>query len=235
MKKLLIFDLDGTLLNTLADLTVAVNYALEQCGYPTHTTDEIRSFVGNGIGKLLERALPVGAIGSAAPSVGVTSSAAPSVEKPLQSPLASLREKFLAYYNEHNADLSTPYPGVAEMLQRLQDRGVLLAVASNKYQQATEKLVAHYFPEIHFSRVCGQRDGFPIKPDPMVVTDILDSLNLSNADALYVGDSGVDMQTAINGNLDAVAVSWGFRPREELDTYHPLAIIDTAEELDSYC
>ncbi len=213
MKKLVIFDLDGTLLNTIADLTVAVNYALEQSGYPTHTTDEVRSFVGNGIGKLLERALPVG--------------------KCLPEQFSLLREHFFLYYDAHNADLTVPYPGIVELLKHLQGKGVLLAVASNKYQTATEKLVAHYFPEIHFARICGQRDGFPIKPDPMVVTDILDSLNLSNADAIYVGDSDVDMQTAINANVDAVAVSWGFRSRTELESYHPLAIIDTAEELDN--
>ncbi len=213
MKKLVIFDLDGTLLNTIADLTVAVNHALEQCGYPVHTVDEIRSFVGNGIGKLLERALPVG--------------------KRSQEQLPLLREHFFLYYDAHNADLTAPYPGIVELLQRLQDRGVLLAVASNKYQQATEKLVAHYFPGLHFARVCGQRDGFPIKPDPMVVTDILSSLNICNADVLYVGDSDVDMQTAINANVDAVAVSWGFRPRTELESYHPLAVIDSAEELDN--
>ncbi len=215
MKKLVIFDLDGTLLNTIADLSAAVNYALEQCGCPTHTTEQVRSFVGNGIGKLLERSLPPN-----------------KRSRVLQS---RLREKFLSYYNEHNADLSAPYPCVVEMLHRLQNRGILLAVASNKYQLATEKLVAHYFQGISFARVCGQRDGFPIKPDPMVVMDILESLHLGNVDALYVGDSDVDMQTAINAHVDAVAVSWGFRSEKELMAFHPLAVIDCAEELDAFC
>ena len=215
MKRLVIFDLDGTLLNTIADLAAAVNHAMEQCGHAPHTVDEVHSFVGNGIGKLLERSLPA--------------------DRRSPEQLARLREEFLAYYNVHNADLSVPYPGVAEMLRRLQRRGLLLAVASNTYQLATEKLVAHYFPDIHFARVCGQRDGVPTKPHPMVVGEILDAVHVDNADALYVGDSDVDMQTAINARVDAVAVSWGFRPRAELESYHPLAVIDSAEELDRYC
>lgn len=214
MKKLVIFDLDGTLLNTIDDLSAAVNYALQQCGYPTRTTDEVLGFVGNGIRKLIERALPE--------------------DERSQAKQALLLDKFLAYYNNHNADLSVPYPGVPDMLQRLQDRGVLLAVASNKYQMAVEKLVACYFPEIRFARICGQRDGIPSKPHPMIVEDILESLHVGNADVLYVGDSDVDMQTAINANVDAVAVSWGFRSRAELESYHPLAVIDSAEELDYY-
>lgn len=215
MKRLVIFDLDGTLINTIADLSAAVNHALEQCGYPTHTVDEVRSFVGNGIGKLLERSLPV--------------------SEHSHAQLVRLREEFLAYYNEHNADLSKPYPGVADMLLRLQGRGLLLAVASNKYQAATEKLVAHYFPHVRFAKVCGQREGIPTKPHPMVVGEILDAVCVDRADALYVGDSDVDMQTAINAGVDAVAVAWGFRPRTELESFHPLAVIDTAEELDRYC
>lgn len=215
MKKLVIFDLDGTLLNTIADLSAAANHALRVCGYPTHTIDAIRTFVGNGIGKLLERAMPA--------------------SERSQAQIARMQEHFMLYYNEHNADLSTPYPGVPEMLHRLQDRELLLAVASNKYHLATEKLIAHYFPEIRFAMVCGQRDGIPTKPNPMVVREILRSLHVGNTDVLYVGDSGVDMQTAINAKVDAVAVSWGFRSRTELESYHPLAIIDSAEELDGYC
>lgn len=215
MKKLVIFDLDGTLLNTIADLSAAVNHALMQSGYPVHTTEEVRSFVGNGIGKLLERALPEG--------------------ERTPEKQARLREAFVAYYNEHNADLTVPYAGVAEMLGRLLERGLLLAVASNKYQQATEKLVTHYFPQVHFACVCGQREGVPTKPHPMVVEGILQTLQVAKTDTLYVGDSDVDMQTAVNAGVDAVAVSWGFRPKAELEAYHPLAVIDNAGELDAYC
>lgn len=211
MKKLVIFDLDGTLLDTIADLAAAANHALQKAGFPVYDTETIRTFVGNGISKLLERALPEGA------------RTAENVER--------LRTDFVPYYDAHNAEQSKPYPGVAALLLRLQERGMMLAVASNKYQAATEKLVAHYFPAIRFVKVMGQREGVPVKPDPTIVFDIMEAAGLGKEDVLYVGDSGVDMQTAHNAGVDAVAVSWGFRPRTELEAFRPLAIIDRAEEL----
>lgn len=211
MKKLVIFDLDGTLLDTIADLAAAANHALQKAAFPVHDTETIRTFVGNGISKLLERALPEGA------------RTAENVER--------LRTDFVPYYDAHNAEQSKPYPGVAALLLRLQERGMMLAVASNKYQAATEKLVAHYFPGIRFVKVMGQREGVPVKPDPTIVFDIMEAAGVGKEDVLYVGDSGVDMQTAHNAGVDAVAVSWGFRPRTELEAFRPLAIIDRAEEL----
>lgn len=211
MKKLVIFDLDGTLLDTISDLAAAANHALQKAGFPVYDTETIRTFVGNGISKLLERALPEGA------------RTAENVER--------LRTDFVPYYDAHNAEQSKPYPGVAALLLRLQERGMMLAVASNKYQAATEKLVAHYFPAIRFVKVMGQREGVPVKPDPTIVFDIMEAAGLGKEDVLYVGDSGVDMQTAHNAGVDAVAVSWGFRPRTELEAFRPLAIIDRAEEL----
>lgn len=211
MKKLVIFDLDGTLLDTIADLAAAANHALQKAGFPVYDTETIRTFVGNGISKLLERALPEGA------------RTAENVER--------LRTDFVPYYDAHNAEQSKPYPGVAALLLRLQERGMMLAVASNKYQAATEKLVAHYFPAIRFVKVMGQREGVPVKPDPTIVFDIMEAAGVGKEDVLYVGDSGVDMQTAHNAGVDAVAVSWGFRPRTELEAFRPLAIIDRAEEL----
>lgn len=211
MKKLVIFDLDGTLLDTIADLAAAANHALQKAGFPVYDTETIRTFVGNGISKLLERALPEGA------------RTAENVER--------LRTDFVPYYDAHNAEQSKPYPGVAALLLRLQERGMMLAVASNKYQAATEKLVAHYFPGIRFVKVMGQREGVPVKPDPTIVFDIMEAAGVGKEDVLYVGDSGVDMQTAHNAGVDAVAVSWGFRPRTELEAFRPLAIIDRAEEL----
>lgn len=211
MKKLVIFDLDGTLLDTIADLAAAANHALQKAGFPVYDTETIRTFVGNGISKLLERALPEGA------------RTAEKVER--------LRTDFVPYYDAHNAEQSKPYPGVAALLLRLQERGMMLAVASNKYQAATEKLVAHYFPAIRFVKVMGQREGVPVKPDPTIVFDIMEAAGVGKEDVLYVGDSGVDMQTAHNAGVDAVAVSWGFRPRTELEAFRPLAIIDRAEEL----
>ena len=211
MKKLVIFDLDGTLLDTIADLAVATNYALQQLGYPTHTEETIRTFVGNGINKLLERALP-------------------TVEKN-EANVMRMRTYFVPYYDEHNADLSGPYPGIVALLEEIQKRGLMIAVASNKYQEATAKLVAQYFPTIEFVEVLGQRDGIAVKPDPTIVFDIQKKAKVAPEDVLYVGDSGVDMQTAQNAGIDAVAVTWGFRPRAELEDYQPKGLIDKAEEL----
>lgn len=211
MKKLVIFDLDGTLLDTIADLAIATNHALQQLGYPTRPVDEIRTFVGNGINKLLERSLP-------------------DSEKSEANTLR-LRAHFLPYYDAHNADLSTPYPGIPSLLQALQQKGLMIAVASNKYQTATVKLIHHYFHDISFVEILGQREGVPVKPDPGIVSDIIQKAGVSKEEVLYVGDSNVDMQTAHNAGVDAIGVAWGFRPRAELEALQPLAVIDKAEEL----
>lgn len=211
MKKLVIFDLDGTLLNTIADLATSTNQALKRLGYPEHPLSAYPLFVGNGVNKLFERALPEG-------------------EKNEESVLR-VRALFIPYYDVHNADFSTPYPGIVDTLTELQQRGIRLAVASNKYHSATCKLIAHYFPTIRFEAVLGQREGIPVKPHPAIVEDILQSTGIRASDTLYVGDSGVDMETALRAGVDAVGVSWGFRPRTELAPFHPLAVIDKAEEL----
>jgi phosphoglycolate phosphatase len=145
-----------------------------------------------------------------------------------------MRSVFIPYYDEHNADLTVPYKGIPELLVRLQEEGVQLAVASNKYQAATEKLVSHFFPDITFIKVLGQRPEVPIKPDPAIVTDILQVAGVSKDAVLYVGDSGVDMLTALNAQVDAVGVTWGFRPKLELSTFPSLGLIDKAEELMNY-
>ena len=189
MKKLVIFDLDGTLLNTIADLAQSTNHALTALGYPTHKE-----------------------------------------EKPEENVLR-VRKECVPYYDQHNADKSRPYPGIMELLDELQAKGLQVAVASNKYQAATEKLIAHYFPNIRFTAVFGQREGVNVKPDPTVVYDILKIAQISKKDVLYVGDSGVDMQTAIHAEVTSCGVTWGFRPRAELETFHPNYIIDKAEEI----
>ena len=211
MKKLVIFDLDGTLLNTIADLAHSTNHALRQNGFPTHDVKEYNFFVGNGINKLFERALPEG-------------------EKTEENVLR-VRNEFIPYYDIHNADDSRPYPGISALLSYLQSAGIQIAVASNKYQAATERLVAHYFPEIRFTAVFGQREGVNVKPDPTVVLDILKLANVRKEDVLYVGDSGVDMQTAANAGVTACGVTWGFRPRTELEEFAPQYITETAEEI----
>ena len=151
--KLIIFDLDGTLLNTIADLAHSTNFALSQHGFPTHPIEAYRFFVGNGINKLFERALPE--------------------EAREETQIMRIRQAFLPYYDAHNADYTTPYQGISALLNTLQDAGFQLAVASNKYQQATEKLIHTYFPEIRFVAVFGQRDVVPAKPSPHVVHEIL--------------------------------------------------------------
>ena len=204
MKKLVIFDLDGTLLNTIADLAHSTNYALNKLGYPTHEIEKYNFMVGNGINKLFERALPEG-------------------EKTEENVLR-VRNEFIPYYDIHNADDSCPYPGISALLSYLQSAGIQIAVAS-------KKLVAHYVPEIRFTAVFGQREGVNVKPDPTVVLDILKLANVRKEDVLYVGDSGVDMQTAANAGVTACGVTWGFRPRTELEEFAPQYITETAEEI----
>ena len=196
MKKLIIFDLDGTLLNTIADLAHSTNHALQVLGYPTHEVTSYNFMVGNGINKLFERALPEG-------------------EKTEENVLR-VRKEFLLHYDRHNADESRPYPGIPELLEALQNKGHKLAVASNKYQAAT---VA----------VFGQREGVKVKPDPTVVYDILQIADVPKEEVLYIGDSGVDMQTAINSGVTSCGVTWGFRPRTELESFCPDFIVDKAE------
>lgn len=211
MKKLVIFDLDGTLLNTIADLAAATNYALQFYGYPPHNTDAYRFFVGNGINKLFERALPEG-------------------EKSNEN-IQKIRSQFIPYYNEHNADLSLPYPGITDMLEKLQNHGILLAVASNKYQEATTKLICQFFPTIRFTAVLGQREGVPSKPDPQIIEEIVQNAHVSKEEVIYIGDSCVDMQTGLNAGVTTIGVSWGFRPRTELESYHPAYIANESKDI----
>lgn len=211
MKKLIIFDLDGTLLNTTDDIAAAVNFALTKFGYPTHSSATIKSFVGNGINKLIERALPEG--------------------KKSEENIMAIRKEFVEYYNVHGTEMTRPYDGIVEILTNLQQNGIKLAVASNKYQQATLHLVKNYFENINFCAVYGQRDGVAVKPDPTIVSDILRDSNVDKSDTLYVGDSIVDMETAQNAEMDAVGVAWGCKTRYELEACKPLAVIERAEEL----
>lgn len=194
MKKLIIFDLDGTLLNTIADLANATNHALAELGFGMHPLDSYPTFVGNGIRKLFERALP------------------PTRKDRVED----VRELFIPYYDAHNADETSIYTGITPLLEELHAKGLQLAVASNKYQSATEKLIRHYFPNIPFVSVLGQREGIPVKPHPDIVNSILQHAGVTTEDTLYIGDSGVDMQTAHNAQVESVGVTWGFRPQVEL-------------------
>ncbi len=211
MKKLVIFDLDGTLLNTIADLAAATNFALKQCHFPTHNIDEYNFFVGKGINHLFACALPESARND--------------------ENIAKMRQHFLKFYNAHNCDETRPYCNMINLLERLQNQGIKIAVASNKYQAGTEKLVAKYFPTIHFAAVLGQRENVPVKPDPTIVFDILKIADCQPENALYVGDSDVDMQTANNAQVEAVGVTWGFRSRQELEQYNPAHIVNEANAI----
>ena len=212
MTKLAIFDLDGTLLNTVEDLGNATNYALTQCGFPIHPTDAYYQMVGRGIYNLFRAAIPS--------------------EYATEDNVQRMASYFIPYYDTHKCDCTRPYDGIPEMLKTITDRGVRLAVASNKYQAGAEKLVSHFFGEYDFVKILGQRDGQPIKPDPAIVDQILaDVPKVAKEQVVYVGDSNVDMQTGANAGVRTVGVSWGFRTREELAAYSPSAIVDTPEEL----
>lgn len=211
MKKLVIFDLDGTLLNTIADLGHACNYALEKCGYPTHPISAYPNFVGSGISKLIERTLPE------------------SVRTPEE--VARLRVYFTEYYGKHLADDTVPYAGIPELLRDLTERNIKIAVASNKYQSATCELMRIYFPDIPFSAIEGQKEGIPVKPDPTIVFDILSKVTTPKADVLYVGDSGIDMETARRACVESAGVTWGFRPVSELREAYADHIVETPQSI----
>lgn len=211
MVKLIIFDLDGTLINSLDDLARSANHVLRGRGYPEHELSAYRRFVGNGITKLMERALP------------------PSDRSPEN--VESVRDEFVAYYSLHKAESTAPYEGIVPLLQALKAKGVLLAVASNKFHVATVELVSHYFGEGFFDFVYGQRDGVAPKPDPTVVFDILRDAGVEKSETLYVGDSGVDMRTASNAGVCSVGVTWGFRDRAELLETGACHIVDHPTEI----
>ena len=212
MTKLAIFDLDGTLLDTVKDLGSATNHALTECGFPTHPIEAYYQMVGRGIYNLFRAAVPAGQ----------------STEEVVQR-MASI---FIPYYDAHKCDFTRPYDGIPAMLKTITAAGVRLAVASNKYQDGAEKLVHHFFGEYDFVRILGQREGQPIKPDPAIVDQILAEVpSVTKSETVYVGDSNVDMQTGLNAGVRTVGVSWGFRTREELAAYSPSAIVDTPEEL----
>lgn len=209
--KLIIFDLDGTLLNSLKDLAACTNHILREAGYPEHPEEAYRYFVGNGVPTLIERALP---------------EADRNPER-----ISKVKARFVEYYSVHGAEQTTPYPGIPELLKELSRQGVILAVASNKYQEATRELVGHYFGNNLFEMVLGQREGIPVKPDPAIVYEILAATGVEREDTLYVGDTAVDMQTAANSGIASIGVTWGFRPREELESNGAVYIADHPGEI----
>ncbi len=208
-----IFDLDGTLLNTLDDLAASVNYALRTHGMPERTLDEVRSFVGNGVRLLMERAIPEG-------------SANPRFEETFAT--------FRAYYMEHSLDTTRPYEGIPEMIHALKQRGCRLAVVSNKFYAATQELIRHFFPEITVAIGEHEAEGIRKKPAPDTVFEALRQLGVGKEKAVYVGDSEVDLQTARNSGLPCISVLWGFRNRDFLLAHGATTFISHPEELLKY-
>ncbi|HCZ23099.1 MAG TPA: phosphoglycolate phosphatase [Rikenellaceae bacterium] len=191
--KLVIFDLDGTLVNTIEDLGVAVNHVLAKTGRPLHDITEYRMMVGNGVRKLIQRALPIQEQGD-------------------ETLPDKLLPEFIKYYGSHCTVHSKPYPGITELLAELSDRGVGMAVASNKYQEGTSAIVRHFFPEVPFVAVLGGCDERALKPSDEIINAILDTSGVSKSDCVMVGDSGTDIQTARNAGIRSIGVTWGFRP-----------------------
>lgn len=211
MIKLAIFDLDGTLLNTIGDLAASCDAVMQLNGLPQHTTDEYRQMVGRGILRLVEAAIP----------------------ESLRSPeyVEKVRRDFVAYYLDH-IDLHTyPYEGVEDLVKALVERGVKIAVASNKFQTGTERLIRSFFPDVEFVAVLGQRVGVPLKPDPQIDLEIMAVAGVEPSETIHIGDSGVDMQTAHAAGVRAVGVTWGFRSREELAENQADVIADTPQEI----
>ena len=204
-----IFDLDGTLLDTLADLAEGTNYALRVNGFPERTIDEIRRFVGNGARKLIERAVPDGQIEAA---------------------LEKVRQDFDIYYKVHCKDHTGPYPGIMEMLQELVQQGYSLGVVSNKPDFAVQELIPEYFPGI-FASVSGERQGVAKKPAPDLIWEAMKNLQADSSNAVYVGDSEVDLEAAANAGIPCISVAWGFKGRRFLEEQHAGTIIEVPAEV----
>ena len=220
--KLVIFDLDGTLLDTLDDLSAAVNHAMQLRGFPQHTRDEYMKMVGHGARNLMRQALPDG-------------------HKNDEALIDAVLADFRAYYTAHIDVHTKPFPGIQNLLTKLHQKGVLLAVASNKFQEGTEHLIKEFFPEIPFVAILGNRPDFPLKPDAEVVGEVLRKAGVKREEAVMVGDSDTDMETAANGGIESVAVSWGYRNMRDIANTrsalrqaqgpYNLTVVDSADEL----
>lgn len=195
MYRLLIFDLDGTLLNTIDDLANASNYALSQFGFEVHEVDKYKTFVGDGVYKLVDRMLPK--------------------EHRSEEVKIKVKEAFDKYYKEHSLDCTKPYEGILELLEYLKARGVKVAVVSNKSHAFVSSLVKRIFGE-YIQLAYGQREGIPTKPDPFTVLEVIEKLGYQKEECIYIGDTNVDIYTGKNAGLKTVGVLWGFRTKQEL-------------------
>ena len=204
-----IFDLDGTLLDTLRDLAASCNHAMRAMGFAEHSIDEVRRFVGNGVRKLIERAVPDGE------------------RNPLfEQTLAIFRQHYMA----HSLDTTRPYPGIIELLQELKSQGKAVAVVSNKFDAATKSLCRHFFGGL-VDVAIGESGQIRKKPAPDTVNEALRQLGVGKERAVYVGDSDVDLQTAVNSDLPCISVLWGFRDRDFLAAHGATMFVQTPEEI----
>ena len=211
--KAVIFDLDGTLLDTIDDIADSMNVVLEKYGLPTQNVKDYKYFVGDGAEVLAERCAPNAHIANVS--------------------ISQLADEYKAIYSTKQADKTVPYESIPELLSALAERGIKLAVLTNKSHTAALEVMAQFFPAIHFDTIIGVRPGHPTKPNPAGVHEIMNILNLPPEEVLYVGDTGTDMQTAVAAGLKAVGVLWGFRDGKELLDHgadiivsHPLEILD---------
>lgn len=209
---LVIFDLDGTLLNTIGDLAASVDYVMRSRNLPEHSDAEYRQMVGGGIKRLVERALPAALAAD-------------------ESYVEDCVTQFRRYYVDNIDRYTVPYEGMPELLEELQQRGVKLAVASNKFQQGTERLINKFFGSIDFVAIEGNREGAPLKPDPQILRGILESSGVDAQRAIMVGDSGIDIRTAAAAGIASVGVAWGFRFADELYAAGAECVVSTMEQL----
>ena len=209
MTKAIVFDLDGTLLDTLTDLAASTNYALRSCGMPEHSIDDVRCFVGNGVRMLMTRAVPDGE------------------SNPRFDEAFSV---FRQHYMQHCLDTTCPYPGITEALARLKEKGIMLAIVSNKMQAATEELRQHFFSQ-YIDVAIGESAAIRKKPAPDTVNEALRLLGISHDEAIYVGDSDVDIDTARAAMMPCASVLWGFRDRQFLLNHGATRLLSSPEEL----
>jgi phosphoglycolate phosphatase len=208
-----IFDMDGTILNTAGDLRVSLNYALQAAGYRSaYTEQQVRLFFGSGIAEAIRRALG-------------TEGIVPAPEE-----VDRIRKIFVPYYADHCADLTDSYPGIPELLRELRASGVKTAVVSNKPDIAVQELAARYFPGL-FDMAVGEKEGIRRKPDPDMTESALRRLGAGKSTAVYVGDSEVDLQTAENAGLPCISVDWGFRSVDFLRQHHAAVIVSKPQEI----